>query len=307
MNKNTFFFTSLVALFVSSFILNIFGSYYVYIYILVSYYIVLAGSWNLIAGYTGQLSFGQPALLAIGGYSSAIITKYFPHFLSYSILLGGIFSLIVGLLLGLVSLRLKGIYFALSSFGFTIVVYYLILAQYNFTGGYEGMPTQFLLSASPYRQTLAYYFVSAAIMVSFLVSSKLVVDSKFGLFMQSIKENEEAAKMNGVNSTFIKLITFALSSFWTGVCGSFFVHLVGYASPSLASLDVMATIIFISVIGGLGKFYGPIIGSLIVIPLSQTLTVYTSSYNTLLFAAIVIIILKFARDGVAGLIEKIKI
>jgi len=275
-----------------------------FLLILLNFYIVLAGSWNLVAGYTGQLSFAHPGLLAVGAYASVFFVSA-SRFPLLGLLVGGVAAAIVGLGIGAVSLRLRGIYFVLATFGFSSIFYEVLVSEYGLTGGYSGYPTAYLLPASPYVNFLEYYYVSVAIVIIFFFSSYYLVNSRFGLFMRSIRDDEDAASVYGVSSTKVKLIAFAVSSFWAGVMGSFYAHLIGYATPTLSGLPQMVNIVFISVLGGLGGFFGPILGGFVVWPLSIFLRTYNATLNVVLFSLVIIIALKFFANGLEGMARRL--
>jgi len=282
----------------------IFGrnAYVGFLLILLNFYIVLAGSWNIVAGYAGQLSFAHPGLLAIGAYASVIFVSS-SHNPPLGLLVGGIAATAMGLVIGAISLRLKGIYFVLATFGFSSIFFELLVSENNITGGYAGYPTLYLLQASPYVNFLAYYYISAGIIIAFFLSTYYLVKGRLGLFMRSVRDDEDAASVYGVNITRVKLTAFALSSFWTGVMGSFYAHLIGYATPSLSGLSEMVNIVFIAVLGGLGGLFGPILGGFVVWPISIFLRTYNATLNVVLFSLVMIIVLKFFPNGLEGFVR----
>ena len=291
-----FLFTGVIPLFFAR------NAYVGFLLILLNFYIVLAASWNIVAGYAGQLSFAHPGLLALGAYSSVFFVAY-SHIPLLGLFVGGIVATAMGLGIGAVSLRLKGIYFVLATFGFSNIFFELLVSENTITGGYAGLPTVYLLPASPYADFLAYYYISAGIIVAFFLSTYLLLKGKFGLFMRSVRDDEDAASVYGVNITRVKLTAFAVSSFWTGVMGSFYAHLIGYATPSLSGLQEMVNILFISVLGGLGGLFGPILGGFVVWPISIILRTYNATLNVVLFSLIMIIVLKFFGNGLEGFIQ----
>lgn len=278
-----------------------------FLLILLNFYIVLAGSWNVVAGYTGQLSFAHPGLLALGAYASVFFVSFSQSPLSplMGLLVGGIAAMTMGLGIGAVSLRLRGIYFALATFGFSSIFFELLVSENSITGGYSGYSTVYLLQTSPYVDFLAYYYISVAILVTFFLSTYYLVNGRLGLFMRSVRDDEDAASVYGIDITKVKLVAFAVSSFWVGVMGSFYAHLIGYATPSLSGLSVMVNIVFISVLGGMGGFFGPILGGFVVWPLYIFLRTYNATLNVVLFSLIIIVVLKFFGNGLEGAIRAV--
>lgn len=269
--------------------------------IFANYYTIVAMSWNIVLGYAGQFSFAQHGLLAVGGYSSALLVNYLGIHPLAGVFIGGALSTLIGLLIGIVSLRLRGIYFALTTFGFSYIVYLFIQSEYKLTGGKAGLKTEFLLLKSPFYNIQEYYTVGLVFMLSTMFITYLVIRSRYGLFLKAIREDEEAAAQYGVNIVRIKLLAFAYSSFLAGLMGGFYAHVIGYISPAIADLSVMGNIMIITVIGGLGTFFGPIIGAFIIWPISELIRAYSSSLSPIIFSIFVILALKFMPNGVAGL------
>jgi len=286
-------------------------SSWVWLLMFANYYVVLSASWNLVVGYAGQFSFAHHGLLAVGGYVSVMIVNNLGIHPALGLLMGGVAATLAGLAIGIVSLRLKGIYFALTTFGFSYIVYLMVLSEYRITGGRAGLKTAFLLYESPFREMLYYYLISLSLMTAVMLSIYALTRSKYGIFIEAIREDEDAASIYGVNIVKMKLMVFVYSSFIVGIMGAFYAHVIGYISPAIADLSVMGTIIIITVLGGLGTFFGPVLGSFIIWPLSELIRSYSASLSQIVFSMAIILSLKFFRNGIVGylqtLITRIKI
>ncbi|MEM4408716.1 MAG: branched-chain amino acid ABC transporter permease [Candidatus Caldarchaeum sp.] len=278
---------------------------WIWLLTLANYFTLLSASWNLIMGYTGQFSFAHTGLLAVGGYTSVLLYAHANIHPLIGLMIGGIMASVLGFVLGLVSMRLKGIYLALTTFGFSMIIYRVVVAEYGITGGKAGFKTAFLLERSPYLARMEYYYVSLFILATSLILMYRLIKSKYGLFLQAIREDEEAAAAYGIDVTKMKIAAFLASSFIVGIAGAFYAHLVGYISPAIADLSVMTSIITLSVLGGLGTFLGPVFGGFVVWPLSELIRSYSATYSQIVFAAAIIFTLKFFRNGFVGLVEEI--
>ncbi len=268
-----------------------------------NYYALLAISWNLLAGYTGQLSFGHTGLLAIGGYGSVYFVMLTGLPPALGMIVGSVLATLTGLGLGWICLRLKGIYLALTTFAFSAIIMLLLLSEYKVTGGRAGIRTKFLLYEPPYTIGLYYYFIGLAILALCLITTRWLIRSKYGLFFEAIREDEDAAAIYGLNIVRLKLLAFVISSFWVGLAGGFYAHLIGYISPAVADLSIMAMILTMTILGGLGSLFGPLIGGLVVWPLLEFIRSYSATLQQLIFAFAIIISLKFFRNGFIGLIN----
>ncbi len=295
--------TALVMLLVIPLVLPLPPSW-IWIMIFANYYTVVAMSWNIVLGYGGQFSFAQHGLLTVGGYSSALLVNFLHLHPIASVILGGLVTATIGLGIGAVSLRLKSIYFALTTFGFSYIVYLITQSEYKLTGGKAGLKTEYLLLKSPFFSLHEYYFISFLLMLIITITTYVLIKSKYGMFLQAIREDEEAAAVYGVNIVKMKMIAFIYSSFIVGLMGGFYTHVVGYISPAMAELSTMGTIIIISVLGGLGTFFGPLIGAYVIWPLSELIRAYSATLSQIVFSVMVILTLKFLPNGLAGLFSK---
>ncbi|MDT7877744.1 MAG: branched-chain amino acid ABC transporter permease [Candidatus Caldarchaeales archaeon] len=278
---------------------------WVWVMIFANYYTVVAMSWNIVLGYGGQFSFAQHGLLAVGGYSSAFLVNILRIHPIGSIFLGGTVAAIIGLGIGAASLRLRGIYFALTTFGFSYIVYLFTQSEYKLTGGKAGLKTEYLLLKSPFFSLHEYYVASLLLMLFAMLVSYIFTRSRYGMFLKAIREDEEAAAVYGVNIIKIKLFAFTYSSFLAGLMGGFYAHIIGYISPAMADLSTMGTIIVISVLGGLGTFLGPFIGAYLIWPFSELIRSYSAALSQIIFSVAVILALKFMPNGLVGFFGRI--
>ena len=278
----------LVPLFASSFVLHVAT--------IAFYYVILAASWNLLAGYTGQFSLAHHAFAAVGAYTSGLLGYHWGIPFWVGIPAGVLLSAAMGYGLGRLVLRMRAIYLAIATWAFAETVHVYITADYGFTRGELG------LSVKPLYGTvnpLPYYFTFLALTVVVLLGLRLLIDSPIGYFMRAIKDDELRAKSLGIDTTKVKIAIFSISSAIAGLAGGFYGHYTVLLSPQMVDFSEMAKIVIMVVIGGFGTFLGPVIGAAPV----QVVMTYLQSYgewNLAVFALIVIVLMRFSMEGVAA-------
>lgn len=284
------------------------NSYVIYVLILCNFYAILAVSWDLILGYGNQLSFAHTGLLAFGAYGSAFLINLTGISPLVGLLFGGVLAAMVGLALGWICLRLRGIYFALATWGFAGMVQLLLISEYTITGGLGGLPTKLLLPTSPYTTPIYYYYASLVILALCALTTFKLIHSTWGLSLIAMGDNEDAVGAYGINVVWLKVSVFCISSFWVGLAGGFYAHLLGYVSPAIADFTtIMVMVIACTIIGGVGTFFGPLLGAFVLWPTSEIIRTYGAGIQELIFALVILLSLKFLRNGIVGLIPTQKI
>ncbi len=276
------------------------NSYTQHVMIVTFYYIVLASSWNLLAGYTGQFSLAHHTFAAIGGYTSGLLIYHFEVPMWFGILLAPFVSLAFGLLLGVIVLRMSSIYLAVATWAFAEVIRILVSANFKLTRGDAG------LSVPPLLGTLdpfPYYYLFLGLMIFFLLLMYAVINMPVGAFMQAIKDDDLAAKAMGINTVRWKLFVFSFTAFIAGTIGVFFGHYIALLSPVTMRFEEMAKIIIMAVVGGLGSFLGPIIGATSVEFLFEYAREF-GQWRMVVFSIIVIALMRIERNGVISLAQK---
>jgi branched-chain amino acid transport system permease protein len=275
---------------------------YLDLYILGAYYLILAASWNVIAGFAGQISFAHVALASVGAYSSGLLFAD-PDRLglpaAIAFVLAGLVAALAGLGLGLVSLRVRGIYFSLITFGFAGAWTVWVAGADGITGGTIGHEVPFLFEEIELTKpaTVAFALVAAY----FLLQSALL-DSRLGIEAMAVRDREAVAEGLGIRTVRVKLAIFVYTSFWAGVAGAFYGSYVGIIAPTLSGLDEMALVASIAIIGGFGSRLGPVVGLVLVRWVDYEVRgTGEAEYTTLIVAALTVAIMLFARDGIVGL------
>ena len=276
------------------------------ILILAMVYAVVGSAWDLIMGYAGVFTFGQIAFFAIGAYTTAILTTLHGVSPWLGILAGGAVAGLVGVLIGLPCLRLKGSYVALLTFG--VHMLFVAFASGSLgvrigTGGTSGILGIPLLSIGGYRfSPLAYvpwYYVAFGFFAASLVVIYLVIFSHTGTAFVALRDNEDRAKSLGVDAFRYKLLVFAISAFLTGAVGAFYAHYTGVVSVRILGLDMFIMLMVMQVAGGLGVFPGTAIAAFPILFLNEYLR-GVAEYRPIVFGAAVLLLVLFLPRGILG-------
>jgi branched-chain amino acid transport system permease protein len=261
-------------------------------------YVVLAVSWALFSGTTGYMSLAPAAFFGLGIYTMALLQKELPFFLIIPI--GGLIAFAFALLIGLVTLRLRGIYFAIFTFGLVVfmteIIQYLETRLYNRHGW----------DITPIDSEILLYTIFGLVVVTVL-AAYFIRRSRYGLALLSIGGNEEAAEHMGINTTRTKVLIFAISSAFMGAVGVITAPSLIYVNANIAfSLFYSFMPILMAVFGGMGQLSGQIVGALIFGYLEKTLRAQLYSYFMLGFGIILVAVIFFLPNGIAGLVPMLQ-
>jgi branched-chain amino acid transport system permease protein len=277
------------------------GIYTIYIYSWLLVYLIAAYGLNLILGYAGQISLAQAAFMGIGAYVMAILVT---RGVSFWIALpaGALLSFAVGLILGFPALKVKHHYLAMVTIGFNFIMYKLFENQEAITGGYYGIfdITRPSIGSLRFESDLAYARVIAVVALIMVIIMYWILNTRWGRAFKMIRENEVRAEIVGVDIRAYKLIVFAIGSAYAGVAGGLLAPLLGYIEPTLFELTISFDFLLMVLIGGRGRFEGPLIGVALVILLPEFLRI-TDQANLLIFSVIAVIVLLLAPEGGASL------
>ncbi len=280
----------------------IFQTYWLRVCATALYFVILASSWNLLLGYTGQLSFAHAAFAGIGAYTSGLLFKYTGMPPVVGVLIGGAVAAGLGYFLGTMCLRVRGPYLALMTLGFSEILRLVAQIEYKVTRGSLGLQVPHLFGDNSGSHTGGYYTLLALTLITLVVLYKLV-HSKAGLYLQAIREDEDAAAVMGVDVVQWKVKAFVISSLFAGLAGGIYAHLfVRVVAPQMLLLSEMALILAMTIVGGLGTLAGPVVGAIILVFLQEYVREISPQAHLLLFALLVILVMKFFRQGLYGLI-----
>jgi branched-chain amino acid transport system permease protein len=260
-------------------------------------YVILTVGWVMFSGPTGYISLAPAAFFGFGIYTTAIIGKAIPFALV--VFLGGAASFCLALLVGALTLRLKGIYFAVFTFG-------LLMLIANAVNYYE---IHFTGTRGRFVMVKGYnliYLYMLGIFVLLMIAATIIKHSKYGLALVSIGQEEEAAEHTGVNVVMVKVVIFAISAFFMGAAGAVMATKWTYIDSSIAFYMLYSFMpVLMAIFGGMGQLYGPIIGSAIFSYLEELLITRFPEIYMLIFGAILVVSILYLPDGLVGLIQKI--
>lgn len=269
------------------------------LFILIFLYISLASSWNILGGFTGQTSLGHAAFFGLGSLATRLLwTGGFPLF--PSILAGGLLAVIFALLIGAPAFRLRGVYYAIGTLALAQI---LSVTVGNLFPAIAALPVEELVS---YQLSPRYYlFLGLAVIIVGVVY--LLANSRLGLGMMAVREEEDAAESLGISALRHKLIAFGISAFFTGLAGGAFAYYhvsYYYQFPftPVWSLD-MLTMVYI---GGTGTVLGPIIGAVFFVGLREFLVRNLGEYHLIVFGVLFILVVLFLPGGILELWGKIR-
>ncbi len=260
-------------------------------------YIIIAVSWTLFSGPTGYISLASSAFFGVGIYTSAVLGMALP--LPLVIVIGGLASSCLALLVGALTLRLKGIYFVMFTFGLVeLLLHFILWWEVNITGTTGRV-------VPPAGNATVYYSMLAVFAVLMLTAS-FIRRSRFGMALQSIGEYEEAAAHTGVNVTALKITTFAVSALFMGVAGAIMATRWTYIDPKIAFNPLISFMpVLMAIFGGIGQLYGPIIGAAIFTYLEEFLITRFPYHYMLIFGIIMVVAILYMPDGLIGLSQRI--
>ncbi|MBN6889094.1 branched-chain amino acid transport system permease protein [Cytobacillus horneckiae] len=267
---------------------GILNNFYSNTLIFISINIILAVSLHLVIGITGQFSIGHAGFLAVGAYISAIVTMKLSLPFPIAILAGGLIAALAGLVVGIPTLRLRGDYLAIATLGFAEIIR-IVFLNIDAVGGAAGMQ---VTKMTTWTYTFICLFITIAVITNF-------TKSRHGRACISIRENEIAADAMGINTTYYKVVAFAIGSFFAGIAGGLYAHNFYIIQPSqfgfLKSFDIL---IFV-VLGGLGSLSGAVISAILLTVVSTFLQGYPET-RMIIYSLVLVLVMLYRPQGLMG-------
>jgi branched-chain amino acid transport system permease protein len=276
--------------------------YWLHTMIISLFYVMMAASWNLLAGYTGQVSFAHAAFSAVGAYASGMLAVFLGLSPWLGIIVGTATAALLGFGLGYLCIRMGGIYLSLTTLGFSEILRIIITNEEKWTRGTMGLQTPGLFAE--YSKT-NYYFVFLVSTLAMLIFIYRLILSEWGLTFRAVLNDEVAASSSGINTIRVRVLAFTLTSAMAGLAGGLYGHYLMLITPDIPSLGQMFLVLAMAVIGGMGSFAGPIIGSFVLEILSEYIRVY-GEYHVLLFGLVALAVSRFAPEGIIGTWTKMR-
>ncbi len=293
-----------IALLVFAVVAPMLGLYPIFVMKLLCF-AIFACAFNLLLGFTGLLSFGHAAFFGSAAYVTGWLIKSYSVTPEVGIVAGTVAAGAIGLVVGTVAIRRQGIYFAMITLAMAQMVYFALL-QAPFTGGEDGLqgvPRGALFGLLSLESDTALYYVVVAIFVACFLAISRVVHSPFGQVLKMIRENEPRAISLGYRVDQYKLLAFVLSAALAGLAGSLKTLIMGFATLSDVHWSMSGEVILMTLLGGVGTFFGPVLGAGIVISLQDMLADKVGSWVTVIIGAIFVLCVMAFRKGVVGEIQ----
>jgi branched-chain amino acid transport system permease protein len=272
--------------------------YWLGVLIVSMYFALIAAGWNLLAGYTGQFSMAPACFAMIGAYTTGLLAYHWNIAPSLGIPASILAAGAIGAILGLVVLRLRGPYLALTTLSFAEIMRLAIGNSYGFTRGDLGLNVPGL-----FESRLAYYYLFVGVLTAAQAGLYLLLRSRAGLFLRAIRDDEVAAASRGVDVVFWKTAAFTMSTAMSGLAGALYAHFSQLVSPELGLIAQTGLVICMVVIGGIGSLIGPLVGAFLVYVSSELLR-EVGGIQLVVFALLVILIARFFREGLWGLARR---
>jgi branched-chain amino acid transport system permease protein len=285
--------------------------YYLDIMIMAAFHSMLALTWRTIMR-IGQLSFGHAAFIGIGAYSSALLVMKLNISFWLALPLSGLITAAISFLVGMPTLRLVGMFFAITTWAFNEImrsVYLIFKNPFNGSTGLYGIPSPneidlpFLTTIDFNGKTSFYYL--AIILISVLILVLIRIEhSRIGMRFDAIRGDDSLAESLGINLMAYKCVAFAIASFFAGVAGSFYAHYIGFISPYSFELSMSVDAIVFAMVGGLASLIGPVLGATVLTVISSFLHA-AGFFKMILFSVFLVLIILFLPDGMISFPNRI--
>ncbi len=283
------------------------NQYYYFAAYVVLQYVVLATAWNILGGYTGYVNFGTPAFFALGAYTSVVLIKAFQAPLPVLLLAGAAVAGLLGFGIGYLTLRLRGVFFAIATLALAVVLQ-TVFINWEYTGGARGIALSRPAAAPLFGTYVQFLFVVMLLLAALAVAvARWIERSWIGRGFTAIRDNEEAAECMGVPTLRLKLVATTVSGTLMGVAGAPFPYYVTFVEPaSVFNLDYAVNSLAMPMIGGTTTWIGPVIGAVLLGSAQQVATVTISSALNLLIVGIILVsFVILAPEGIVGLAQRL--
>ena len=282
-------------------------SYYLNILNLMLLFASVGIAWNVLGGYARQVSLGHGIFFGIGAYTSTLLQIYWNITPWVGMIVGGILAVVVGFIIGLGVFRLRGHYFAISTIAYSTIVMLLFVKFYTITGGAQGLsvPMRNSFWMMQFDGKLPYYYVFLAVMLIMVLVARLIEKSRLGYYMIAMGQDEQAARAIGINIPKVKHTSFAISAFCTAVIGTLYVQYMYFVEPAgIFSVQMSVEFALVSIVGGLGTVFGPVLGAFIMKPIVTLTNDYFGNVlpglNYTIYGVILILVIVLLPNGLIG-------
>jgi branched-chain amino acid transport system permease protein len=283
------------------------NEYFFYAAFVVLQFVVLATAWNILGGYAGYVNFGTAAFFAVGGYTAVVLFKWLGAPLAVQIAGGALVSGLLGFGVGLLTLRLRGIFFAIATVA-VIFICETLMVNWRYVGGATGLQLLRPEVMAPFESYTRMLFAVMALLAVIAVSvARYVQTSWIGRGLRAIRDSEEAAESTGVPTLKLKLFACTISGMLMGAAGAPMPMYLSFIEPASSfNLTYSVSALAMPMIGGTAHWIGPVIGALLLGSVQQIVTVTISNeINVLVVGVLLVLFVVLAPDGVLGLFKKV--
>jgi branched-chain amino acid transport system permease protein len=298
---------------------------------------IMGTGWNILGGYTGQYSVGHAAYFGTGAYTTMILMRSCHVAPWFGVWAGVAAVTLIALVIGSICFRLRGPYFVLASIAVAEIMRLSAMNLKKITNGAEGILATDLppftignTLITDFVSKVPFYYIGLVLAIVTIAVAAAILGSKLGYCFQAIREDQDAADSLGISLSFYKNIALVVSAIFTGIAGSFYAIYIGFVDPStVMSLDISVQIVLVSIIGGIGTIYGPLVGSVVIIPVAEGLrsnfiadTLFKTGLvvqdsragaflkenlahaHALIYGVLVVIVILFMPEGIIGFVKK---
>jgi branched-chain amino acid transport system permease protein len=270
-------------------------------------YVVLSTAWNILGGYAGYVNFGTPAFFGLGAYSAAVLYKATAAPLGLQIVLAAVMAGLLGFGAGLLTLRMRGIFFAIATIALTVIMQ-TVFINWRYAGGATGLQLLRPAPLPPFESYIKMLFIVMAVTaIAAVAIARYVERSWIGRGLRAIRDSEEAAEASGVPTLRLKVFACTLSGALMGVAGAPMPMYLSFIEPaSTFNLNYAVGALASPMIGGTAHWLGPVIGAVLLSSLQQIITVTVSNeINVLLVGALLVVFIVAAPEGIVGLVRRL--
>jgi branched-chain amino acid transport system permease protein len=267
----------------------------------------------VLGSYTGQYSVGHAAYFGVGAYTTLILMQYRQIPPWWGVWAAVALSVAVGVVIGAITFRLRGPYFVLASIAVAEIFRLIALNWKDVTNGAEGILVIDIPKleiggkvVTDFLSKVPFYYAGLGLAAITILVNWAVQHSKLGYYFQAIREDQDAAHSLGINHSFWKNVSLAISTFFTAWAGAFYALYTGFIDPNnTLTTDVSVQMVLICIIGGIGTILGPVVGALVVVPLSEFLRASLGQAHALIYGVLVVLVILFMPDGILGYVRKL--
>ncbi len=289
------------------------SSFTQHVFILILLFACMSQSWNILGGYCGQVSFGHSVFFGIGAYGAGMAVVTYGISPWPGALIGAVVAAAAAMIISWPVFRLSGHYFAIATFAMVEICNRLFMVWY-WVGGALGLDYPFVDEGVKnfiwFEDKIPYYYGALALFVFVFGSVRWMERNRLGYYLKAVREGQETAESLGVNSTLVKLLAMGASAFMAALCGAFFVQYNYRVDPPMVmSLDMSMKFVLITILGGTGTFFGPLLGAAVLIPIQEYSRAYLGSLGSgvdlVIFGLLIVLVVVKQPRGIMGILSNL--